>query len=438
MKKVLIITYYWPPSGGGGVQRWLKMQMYLADFGWEPVIFTPSNPEIGAEDHALTSDIRSETKVIKLPIWEPYTWYKKFTGKDQDTKVYNGFMNEGNKKESVTQKMSKFIRGNFFIPDARKFWIKPASNYLIQFLKEEQFDAIISTGPPHSMHMIAMKVAAHHKIPWIADFRDPWTRIDIYDKLSLTPIADWYHHYLEKKVLSNADHVVAVTWAMGDEFREICPSAQVSVITNGFDEADFQNNEKVHHSRFVISYLGSMNADRNPSDLWKAIQQIKENHFDLYPYIDLQLIGQIDAEVIQSVKEYQLDEVVTFRSFIPHNEAITSMVSSDLLLIIINKSINQSGILPGKMYEYIGSGNPILCIGPKGSDAEKLMNSIDSNYFSPYDSVDIILERLLFYLQTFKNNTAMTDRVGDQHLKYSRRLLARDYAQLLNQVVDKS
>ncbi|MBE9481851.1 MAG: glycosyl transferase family 1, partial [Bacteroidetes bacterium] len=174
MKKVLIITYYWPPSGGAGVQRWLKFVKYLREFGWEPIVYTPENPEAPDIDNSLEKDIPDNLTVIKRKIWEPYTAYKKFIGQEKEQKINAGFLSE-NKKPKLSENISVWIRGNFFIPDARKFWIKPSVKFLTNYLKNNPVDAMISSGPPHSMHMIALGLKQRLGIPWLADFRDPWT-----------------------------------------------------------------------------------------------------------------------------------------------------------------------------------------------------------------------------------------------------------------------
>nr|MBA2408145.1 glycosyl transferase family 1 [Chitinophagales bacterium] len=210
-KKVLIITYYWPPSGGAGVQRWLKMSKYLPEYGWEPIIYTPENAAYPIIDHSLEKDVLPGMKILRLPIWEPYDIYKRFVGRKKEEAVYSGFLSE-NKPKSFTEKISIWIRGNFFIPDARCFWIRPSIQFLTQELKKNPVDAIISTGTPHSMHLIGKGIKENLNIPWLADFRDPWTTIDFYGQLMLTRWADAKHHRLEKDVLKTADKVTTVSW----------------------------------------------------------------------------------------------------------------------------------------------------------------------------------------------------------------------------------
>ena len=190
MKRVLIITYYWPPSGGSGVQRWLKMSKYLPEYGWQPVIYTTENAEYPIVDPSLEKDVSPEAEVIRRPITEPYTFYKKFLGIKQEETVKVGFTQEEKKKKSWKSGLSMWIRGNLFIPDARRWWVKPSVKYLKKYLQEHPVDAIISTGPPHSMHLIAMKLKEATGLPWIADFRDPWTEIDYYQDLHLTRRSD--------------------------------------------------------------------------------------------------------------------------------------------------------------------------------------------------------------------------------------------------------
>ena len=264
MPKVLIITYYWPPSGGGGVQRWLKFVKYLPEFGWQPVVYTPENPESPAEDHSLLNDIPEQAVIVKKTIWEPYRVYKKFTGKGSDAKINTGFLTE-EKSNSLLEKISVFIRGNLFIPDARKFWINPSIRFLKKYLKDHPVDVIISTGPPHSMHLIALGLKKYFPIPWIADFRDPWTHIDFYDQLMLTRSSDRKHKKLEKTVLSKAEKVIAVGKQLGEELVSL-GATDLTVLRNGHDIEEHENS--VMDKKFSILHAGSMNNDRNHPVFW--------------------------------------------------------------------------------------------------------------------------------------------------------------------------
>ncbi len=268
LRKVLIITYYWPPSGGAGVQRWLKFSKYLHEYGWEPIIYTPENPEAPSQDFTLLKEIPKGITIIKTPIWEPYEFYKKLVGMKKGEKVNAGFLNE-KKKPALAEGFSTWIRGNFFIPDARKFWIKPSVKYLNNYLKQNPVDAIISTGPPHSMHLIALGVKKKLNIPWLADFRDPWTDIDFYHHLRLTKWADKKHKRLELSVLKNADIVTTVSNNWGKDLEKIY-SRKVDIVTNGFDPEDFAAANQTLDTMFTLTHIGSLNKDRNPGEIGRA------------------------------------------------------------------------------------------------------------------------------------------------------------------------
>ncbi|HKR06499.1 MAG TPA: glycosyl transferase family 1, partial [Bacteroidia bacterium] len=309
MKKVLIITYYWPPSGGAGVQRWLKFAKYLREFGWEPVVYTPSNPENPVEDSSLFKDIPANLEVIKTPIWEPYGFYKKFVGRKKEEKINTGFLSE-KKKTGFTEKVSVWLRGNFFIPDARKFWIKPSINFLSKYLTENKIDFIVSTGPPHSMHLIALGLKKKFNIPWLADFRDPWTNIDYYKDLMLSKSADKKHHQLEREVLANADLVVSIGNTMNEEFVRSqlqVDSAQLKkfhVITNGYDEEDLINNGVALDKKFSIAHIGTLVRSRNPEALWKSLSDLITSNSNFESDLEIRLVGKVDASVMELIEKY--------------------------------------------------------------------------------------------------------------------------------------
>ncbi len=231
MKRVLVITYYWPPNGGAGVYRWLKFSKYLPGHGWTPVIYTPANPERVADDPALLRDVPPELEIIQRPITEPFSLYKRFTGKAQDERVQTAFLREqsgGGWKEDL----ALWVRSNFFIPDARVWWVRPSIAFLKDHLRKHPVDAVITTGPPHSMHLIGQGLKRALGVTWIADFRDPWTDIDFYQQLKLTRWADARHHRMERSVLQEADRVVTVGWRWADDLARI-GGRPVEVVTNG-------------------------------------------------------------------------------------------------------------------------------------------------------------------------------------------------------------
>ena len=419
LKSVLIISYYWPPSGGGGVQRWLKMSKYLPEYGWKPIIFTPSNGESPVEDKSLLQQVHPIVETIKTPIWEPYNFYKRFTGKKSSDKVYSGFIND--KKESFTQKLSVFIRGNFFIPDARKFWIKPSIKFLIKHLKSNPVDCIISTGPPHSTHLIANGVTRKLQIPWIADFRDPWTNIDFYDQLRLTTRADKKHRSLEKTVLKNATEIVTVSKHWANDFKHIA-GRELSIIRNGFDHADFEETVDTLDNHFSICHIGSMNKDRNPESLWSALKTlVTDNSFS--SKLSIKLIGQVDHSIFQSIENHGLTKFLNHIPFLNHKEALTELQKSQVLLLPINDTPNSLGVVPGKIYEYLGARRPIIGIGPTEGDSAAILEESNAGKMFKYDDVKGLKTQLLSFFELYSNSNLKVQH--GEIMQYSRKAMAK-------------
>ena len=426
----MIITYYWPPSGGSGVQRWVKFTKYLRDFGWEPIIYTPSNPERPAIDHSLESDIPKDITVLSQPILEPYSLYKKFVGLDKNEKLGPSLMKTGN-ESSIFQDFSIWARGNFFIPDARKFWIKPSVRYLKLYLQEHSVDAIVSTGPPHSMHIIALKISKKFKIPWLSDFRDPWTNIDFFEDLKLTKPARKKHYRLEKEVLNVADKIVVVSPTMKKEFEEIT-FKPISVITNGYDEDDFDNSDHSPNPFFMLSHIGMMTSSRNPENLWKSLAELKESSPSFRENFKFQIIGKTDSSVRGRIEKYSLQDLIDIMDYIPHNEVINKQQNSDALLLIVNNTPNAASILTGKLFEYLAAKKPILCISPVKGDVSEIIKETNSGKLVLYSEKEQLKKEILrLYSNWQKGNSTYS---GENIEQYSRKNLTRILAHELNSI----
>ncbi len=433
MKKVLIVTYYWIPSGGAGVQRWVKFTKYLRDFGWEPIIYTPENPEFPAIDHSFEKDIPENIQVLKTPIWEPYNVYRALMGKKGES-INAGFISE-NKKSGWKDKFSISIRGNFLIPDPRRFWIRPSVKHLTKFLNDNPVDAIISTGPPHSMHLIALGVKKHFPaLPWIADFRDPWTNIDFYNELNLTWLADRIHHRLELKVVRNTDCLVTVSQGWMNGFLPMKPKRN-KVITNGYDDADIELGHVEPDKRFSISHIGTLNAARNPAVLWHVLGKLCAENEEFSSDLLIQLIGKVDFSVLELIKKAGLERQLNKIDYLPHKQAIERQQTSQILLLLINQSQNANGILTGKFYEYMASHRPILAIGPTDGDAATVLAEAKAGVMVGFDDEEQTKQAVLEYYNLYKANKLHTD--ADSVERYSRRNLTSQLADLLNELCEK-
>lgn len=430
MKKVLIITYYWPPSGGAGVQRWLKFVKYLRDFGWEPIVYTPENPEYPSEDFSFEKDIPENLQVIKTPIWEPYDIYRNLTGK-KGKKINAGFISE-NKKSGWKDKLSIWIRGNFLIPDPRRFWIKPSIQYLSKFLQENRVDAVVTTGPPHSMHMIGLGLKKKNpQLKWVADFRDPWTNIDFYKDLNLTSISDKIHHRMEQQVVQNADCVVVVSNDMVREFSQHNPK-KLELITNGYDDSDVENVDVEIDTDFSLSHIGTLNAARNPKSLWKVLGEMVRNDVMFRKNLKIQLIGKVDFSVLEELEKNGLNDNLIKIDYLSHNEAIKKQQSSQILLLLINNSQNAKGVLTGKFFEYLSSGRPIFAVGPSDGDVADVLEETHSGQIADFDDEETMKRIILEFYDEYKKGKLSVSAKSIE--KYSRKELTRQLAILLNKL----
>ena len=430
MKRVLIITYYWPPSGGSGVQRWLKMSKYLPEYGWQPVIYTTENAEYPIIDHTLEKDVIPEAEVIRRPIVEPYNFYKKFLGINKQEKVKVGFASES-KKSGWKEDLSVWVRGNCFIPDARCWWVNPSVRYLKEYLKEHPVDAIISTGPPHSMHLIAMKLKKATGLTWIADFRDPWTEIDFYDELHLTRWADRKQHQLEHQVLVQADKVVTVGWDWARGLGRL-GNRNVRVIQNGFDWDCEQNEKRAPLSNeFTLTHLGVVAPSRNAPVLWQALKELKNEDNGFGKALKIKLVGQVDQSVIENLTSCGLMENTELIAQVPHDEVKRLQETSQVLLLLVNNTPNAKGILTGKLYEYLASRRPIMSIGPENGDAARLIQETHAGVTVGFEDKDKMKEAINKLYQSYLEN-GIPNNPNDGLERFSRKEFAGKYATLLD------
>ena len=433
MKRVLIITYYWPPSGGSGVQRWLKMSKYLPEYSWQPVVYTAEGAEYPVEDPSLEKDVRPEVEVIRQPITEPYSFYKKFLGMKKEQKVKAGFIDDTGHKQGWKERLSIWIRGNFFIPDARCWWVKPSVKYLKSYLKEHPVDAIISTGPPHSMHLIAMQLKEALGIPWIADFRDPWTEIDYYSKLRLTRWADRKHHRLEHEVLTKADKVVTVSpnWARR---LEALGAPKADVVYNGFDESDLgQTGDPFVSDKFTLTYLGVLFKVRNPECLWQALGELVAEDIRFAEKLQVKLIGQVDKEVTQTITRNGLKDHVVLSPYIPHDQVADALHQSSVLLLPLmsNDESDTLGLIPAKVFEYMASGRPILCIGPTNGDTAKILTETNSGVTVGFEDTSR-MKAVVKDLFTKHLESGLLSNDNPAIKEYSRRNQAELFVRIIN------
>lgn len=424
MQKVLIITYYWPPAGGPGVQRWLKFTKYLGEFEVEPIVFVPENPNYPIQDESLLDDIPDGIKIIKQTIVEPYGLASFFSNKK--TKRISSGIIQDDEKQSLIERLLLWIRGNLFIPDARKFWVKPSIKKLVEVIKKERIQTIVTTGPPHSVHLIGKGLKEKSGIRWVADFRDPWTSIGYHKKLKLTKASQRKHKQLEKSVLNGADELIATSQTTKKEFGNLT-SKPITVITNGYDGQPLkpQLDEK-----FTISHIGSLLTNRNPESLWQAISELIEENKDFASEIEIQLIGVVGDGVLESIKTFDIADVVKTVGYISHEEVIKMQANSQLLLLLEINSEETRGIIPGKLFEYLNAQRPIMAIGPPDWEAGQMVVDHQAGDYVVHGNTKTIKKLLLERFEQFQNGKLGVHPNGIE--QYHRRELTKKLAKLLS------
>ena len=425
-KKILIITYYWPPAGGPGVQRWLKFVKYLPDFGIQPVVYIPDNPTYPIIDTNLEKEVSAKAKILRNRIFEPYQ-LASFFSKSKTKKMNSGII-PNQKKQQFLDKALLWVRGNLFIPDARCFWVKPSITYLEKYIIENKIDTIITSGPPHSLHLIGLGLKNKLNLKWFADFRDPWTTIGYHKALKLSDFAAKNHKKLEHQVLNSADAIIVTSKTTKIEFQALT-NVPITVITNGYDTeiaAPLQRD-----SKFSLAHIGSFLSERNPSILWESLVELIEEIPNFKRDLEIKLIGAVSQEVLDVIKASNLNLYLNNMGYVSHNEAIAQQRKSQVLLLIEIDSEDTKSIIPGKLFEYMVSSRPILAIGPKDSDFQSILTETNTGVFFEYNQKGELKKTITTLYNQYLEGNLQSNGVGLQ--RYSRKNLTGELVALLNQ-----
>lgn len=406
------------------MQRWLKFVKYLPDFGIEPIVYVPENPTYPLLDENLVKEVSDKITIIKQPIFEPYG-FASFLSKNKTKKISSGII-PNKKKQSFIERTLLWIRGNIFIPDARIFWVKPSIKFLQKYIQEHNIETIITTGPPHSVHMIGLGLKKQNNIKWIADFRDPWTTIGYHKALKLSKSSAQKHKELEREVMNSCDQLIVTSPTTKAEFEQITLKP-IEVITNGYDVENV--SKKPMDSKFTLAHIGSFLSERNPIILWKSLSELIRENNDFASNFQLKLIGAVSKEVIETIKEFQLENYVNHLGYVSHNEALQEQRSSQVLLLIEIDSEATNCIIPGKLFEYMVSERPILAIGPENADFKHIINETNTGAFFRYDEKEVLKTQIETYYNQFEQNKLQVNAIGLQ--KYSRKKLTEHLSEIL-------
>ncbi len=426
MKRVLVIAYYWPPSGGSGVQRWVKFCKYLPMEGWEPVVFAPENADYPSLDPSFQAEVPADVEVLRGRIWEPYAAYRKLTGagSTQVTEISSG-------PKTWKQRLSLWIRANLFVPDPRVGWVRPSVKFLKKYLKEHSVDAIVTTGPPHSVHLIGQKLHRATGIPWVPDFRDPWSRMYYLKYLPMTD-ATWRKlRIMEQGVLDSSSTVLACTPLMQEEFQAQTQTP-VANITNGFDEEDFTGPAPSGDGLFNITHTGLFAADGNPLTLWKVLGEMAADDSRFREALRLRLVGKVDREVLEAISAAGLQANVVAPGYCDHLTAVREQRSATLLLLPLRQDPEYRPILPGKLFEYLAARRPVLGIGQPDGAMARVLTAAQAGVTADWEDATAMRAFIgKAWEQYCQGSVPVTS--GDIG-PYSRRATAHELAQLLERL----
>ncbi|MBU2649867.1 MAG: glycosyltransferase family 4 protein [Bacteroidetes bacterium] len=433
MKRVLVITYYWPPSGGSGVQRWLKFVKYFPEFGYEPYVLTvkPEKASYPVLDPSLADEIPAGLKVFKTNTFELFNIYRKLIGKGNYP--HSSFDNE--RKPSLMQKTSRFIRGNLFLPDSRIGWKRYAVDEGIRIISEYKINTIITTGPPHSVHLAGLELKNLTGVNWIADFRDPWTDIFYYDAFYHTRLAKRIDANLERKVVEGCHRLTIVSQALKDLIRKksdkICPG-KIVVLPNGFDEDDFKTPGEPPQNEFVITYTGSLTNDTGKMNVFvESLRNIK-NEFPDIP-VFCHFIGNINPSVYEIFARFGIADCVRTTPYVPHNESVSYLKKSTALILFLRRADYNKGILSGKIFDYLGAQKPIICIGPEDGNASQILQECQAGRAIDYENKEGIMSYLRDLFLKWKINRNL-DLQGQEYKNYSRRNLTEKLVTVIEKI----
>lgn len=415
--------------------RCLKIAKYLRQFGWEPVIYTAANAHYPSIDHTNERDVPPGATVLRHPIWEPYHIYKRLTGKPPDANVNNVFYVQDD-KPGFMHHFSVWMRSNFFIPDARAAWIAPSVRFLRRYLREHPVHAIFSDGPPHTNTRIATLLKQYTGIPWLADFQDPWTQVDYFAMLRLTPWGRRRHERMEQEVFRWADRITIVSPSWARDLEAI-GAQRVSVIPWGFDPDDYADLPVPDTSKFVLAHTGIMGHDRNAPALFQALRALCAAEPGFAQHLELRLVGQVDFSVQEAIRGAGLQDHLHLPGSVDRRQALQLAASSAVLLLLLNQQPNAMGRIPGKLFEYLALRRPILTLGPPQADAARIIEDAAAGHAFAYDDAQGIQAAVLQWYRAWKAG-ALSAPLNTSIEPYSSVHLTARIAALLNEITTKA
>ena len=415
-KSIGILAYYWPPAGGSGVQRWLRFSNQLCNLGWDVHVFTFSNPKYPIVDKHNLEIVNPKIKINKIKGFEFPRFLTKISS--QESVYYHVLSNKNSSLTTPFLRYNRLSQGRYFyhmlrelflFPDARKFLINPTYKFLKKYYKENNLNTLITTGPPHSMHLAGMKLKQDIGVNWIADFRDPWSNFFQNKLLNQLESTMKKHVKAENEVLKNCNAAFTTSQSLRSKFLNKNPN--VFYIPSGFEE----KIEQTDHDKFRILYTGSMKDIQNPQNLWLALHELIESDENFKKDVEIVLVGNIDRWIINSV-EFKKIRDRKILSYMPKKELNLEISKASLLVVCSVNYADSNDIVPGKFFHYLAANKNILGISNMGSDLEKIINETKSGMSFDYNNYEDLKNYIYKCYQNFLKGVKPRNELNENYL----------------------
>jgi glycosyltransferase involved in cell wall biosynthesis len=439
-KKILIITYYFPPSGGAGVQRCLKFVKYLSEFGWQPVVLTVKDADYPAYDESLFAEVPENVPVYRTKIFEPYQLYRRLTGKKVGEAMDIATLSrDSSQQRKWSERLAEFIRSTLFIPDARIGWKPFAVREGLEIIQKEKIDLILSSAPPYTCHLIGRALKLKTELPWICDFRDSWVGWLSAAKRSGLP--HWIELRQEQAVLRDADRILTVSPGVQEDLTSRHPKLldqRWLQLPNGYDSHDFEGIEPFpEDNKLTITYTGSLYGNRNPENLLKALIELIHEDLRWKTHLRLKFVGRVAQPILEQFNQPELTGLIEYLPYVPHQESIRHLLSTDLALLIIDDAPANKGILTGKLYEYLGSHKPILALAPPGN-AVDLIRQLKAGFLAPPGDIEQIKAILREIMDKWLNRQLTLEKIDQTGItNLDRKNLTKQLGQIADELLSQ-
>ena len=438
LRRVLMIAHHFPPAGGSGANRALAFARYLPEYGWQPIVITPAAAWASNRDDDLLAQIPHDVRVIR-------TRSRESKPARQESPLTRSFLAasslQGRGGTSLLPRgTNKGLRSNIGhlkrFPDAHLGWLP----FALAAARRQEYDVAYSSSGPFTSHLVGLILKRLKKRPWVAELRDGWYRWNRAIFPDYPAWRDVLERRLEAAALRAADKVILVTDRMAAVFRAQypqIPSDRFAFVSNGFDPSQFTDPAPVARSQdWNVLHAGALYHGRSLSTLLEAARQLIDADPEFARQFRLTLLGTLDPRAAAEINRSGLAHNIHLENQVNHAAALEAMYAADVLLLVANTTPGADATVPGKLFEYLAVGRPILAVAPADSSTADILAQTGGGWLAPAGDRQAIACTLH---QAFNEH-----RAGQtQHSKptevarFDRRVLTGNLANVLDEALKK-